>query len=172
VRATSLYTATLGCAAIALTTGWRAQPPFVLNLTTSVPVGVYLRSAEAVRVGDFAVVSIPHRYRDLADRRGYLPRHRKLVKIVAARVGDAVCRMGPRMWIAGYSAVWSRRTDGEGRPLPAWHGCRVLKAHEVFVLGFHANSFDSRYFGPIDRRLGMGRVISILVFGTVDIIRK
>lgn len=172
MRSTSLYATTLGCAAIALTTCWRAQPPFVLNLTASVPVGVYLRSAEALRVGDFAVVFIPPRYRDLAHRRGYLPRHRQLVKIAAARAGDAVCRMGSRVWIAGYRAVWVRRTDAAGRPLPTWHECRVLKANEVFVLGSRADSFDSRYFGPIDRRLVIGRVIPILVSGTIDTIRK
>jgi conjugative transfer signal peptidase TraF len=172
VSSTSLYATTLGCAAIALTLCWRAQPPFVLNLTASVPVGVYLRSAEALRVGDFAVVSTPPRYRDLAHRRGYLPRQRQLIKIAAARAGDAVCRMGSRVWIAGYSAVWTRRTDGTGRPLSAWQGCRVLKAPEVFVLGSHSHSFDSRYFGPIDRRLVMRRVIPILVSGTVNTIGK
>ena len=172
MRSTSLYATTLSCAAIALTTCWRAQPPLVLNLTASVPVGLYLRSAEALRVGDFAVVSIPAAYRDLAHRRGYLPHHRQLVKIVAARAGDAVCRMGSRVWIAGYAAVWTRRTDGAGQPLPAWQGCRVLKAHETFVLGAHANSFDSRYFGPIDRRFVIGRAIPILVCGTANIIPK
>ncbi len=164
VRSMSLSTTLLGAAAIALSIGSGAERPFVLNLTASVPVGVYWRSQDAPRNGDFVVVSLPSLYRDLADRRGYIPRDRHLIKIIAAGAGELICRVGTRVWIAGHKSVWAKDSDAAGRRLPAWHGCRVLKASEVFVLGSHPDSFDSRYFGPIDRHLIAARVYPILVF--------
>jgi type IV secretory pathway protease TraF len=40
-------------------------------------------------------------------------------------------------------------TDTQGRTLPRYRGCVTLETSEVFVLGPHPQSFDSRYFGPI-----------------------
>jgi type IV secretory pathway protease TraF len=40
--------------------------------------------------------------------------------------------------------------DDTGTPLPVWRGCRSLGQGEFFMLSdYAANSFDSRYFGPI-----------------------
>ena len=41
--------------------------------------------------------------------------------------------------------------DRAGRPLPVWTGCRPLGDGQYFMFSDHVpNSFDSRYFGPID----------------------
>ena len=38
--------------------------------------------------------------------------------------------------------------DTLGREMPAWEGCKVLRADEVFLLNPHPRSIDGRYFGP------------------------
>jgi conjugative transfer signal peptidase TraF len=124
----------------------------VINLTPSVPTGLYVWSAAPPRTGDFVLVRLPVRLRQFAARRGYLPATRLLLKIVAASPGAIVCRFGSRVWTSGHSGVWALRTDGLGRPLPGWRGCWRLRAGQLFVVGAHSGSFDSRYFGPIDRQ--------------------
>lgn len=42
--------------------------------------------------------------------------------------------------------------DGKQRVLTSWEGCRLLLKGELFLLNSDAKaSFDSRYFGPVDR---------------------
>jgi conjugative transfer signal peptidase TraF len=123
-----------------------------INLTCSVPVGLYVRSTAPPRTGDFVLVRLPMHLRQFAARRRYLPANRLLLKIVAASPGAVVCRFGSRVWTDGHSRAWALRTDGLGHPLPGWRGCWRLRARELFVLGSHSASFDSRYFGPLDRQ--------------------
>jgi len=52
--------------------------------------------------------------------------------------------------------------DREGRPLPAWQGCRPLAPGEVFLLMANIPaSFDGRYFGPIPRAAIIGRLVPL-----------
>jgi type IV secretory pathway protease TraF len=47
--------------------------------------------------------------------------------------------------------------DSCGVTLPRWTGCRRLGTSELFVFSDRVpNSFDSRYFGPIDRTSVVG----------------
>jgi hypothetical protein len=48
------------------------------------------------------------------------------------------------------------------RALPHWSACRRLKAQEVFLLSSYSPfSFDSRYFGPVERASVMGRAVPL-----------
>jgi type IV secretory pathway protease TraF len=69
---------------------------------------------------------------------------------VAAGAGDVVCRHGALITINGRAVAQARLTDTAGRPLPAWSGCIRLADTQVFVLAVDPDSFDSRYFGPVD----------------------
>jgi conjugative transfer signal peptidase TraF len=144
----------------------------VINLTASVPVGLYISSSAPPRVPDLTLIRLPIHLREYAARRGYLPVHRLLLKIVAAGPGDVVCRLGPRVWVGGHSRVWTLRTDAGGRPLPNWRGCRRLRADEFFVLGSHSGSFDSRYLGPVNRQSVISTVRPMLLFRLCDRSRK
>ncbi len=162
-RRTLLVTA-FGCLAVAASAASSDRRPLVVNLSSSVPVGLYLRSARPPQTGDFVLVRLPAHLRLFAARRGYLPRNRLLLKSVAASTGDLVCRLGSRVWVGGHTEVWALRTDSLGRPLPNWRGCRRLQLDEVFLLGSHSNSLDSRYFGPVDRQSVLSTVRPILAF--------
>lgn len=168
VKPRTLLATVLGCIAIAASTVPSDDRSFVINFTASVPVGLYLRSAAPRRTGNFVLVRLPMHLRHFAARRGYLPLHRFLLKIVAAGPGDIVCRVGHRVWAGGHSAVWALRTDALDRPLPNWRGCRRLRANELFVLGSHSGSFDSRYFGPVNRQTVLSVVRPMLAFRVFD----
>ncbi|WP_174263721.1 S26 family signal peptidase [Hyphomicrobium sp. CS1BSMeth3] len=144
------------------------QAPFergvVINLSPSVPVGLYLPLPRAPTIGDFVLLSPPTSSRDLLYRRGYLRAGRPLIKILAAGPGMRVCRLGRRVWINGDTKLWARRTDVARRLMPTWSGCRLLKRDEVFVVGVHPLSFDSRYFGAVDHHLIFSTVLPILLF--------
>jgi conjugative transfer signal peptidase TraF len=168
VKPRALLATVLGCIVIAASTMPLDDRCLVINLTASVPVGLYVRCVAPPRTGNFVLVRLPMGLRQFAARRGYLPLHRLLLKIVVAGPGDVVCRLGARVWAGGHSGVWALRTDALGRPLPNWRVCRRLRASELFVLGSHSGSFDSRYFGPINRDSVLGTVRPIISFRLCD----
>jgi conjugative transfer signal peptidase TraF len=96
------------------------------------------------------VARLPDGPRRLAARRGYLPSSVPVIKRIAALYGDRVCARGDRLWVNGRLIAARQGADAAGRPLEGWQGCRML-GDEVLLLGDSARSFDSRYFGPIDR---------------------
>ena len=101
--------------------------------------------------------------------RGYLGERVPLLKHVAARPGQTVCRIGTVVSIAARPVVIARSTDGRGRSLPVWQGCRTLRAGELLMLNpDHADSMDGRYFGPLRASTVLGRAIPILTQDTPD----
>lgn len=139
-------------------------PRLVWNASNSVPIGLYHIDARAPIRGDLALVELPPEISRLADRRGYLPASAYLLKHVAGTSGDRVCRFGRVVSVERRVSAWAASTDALGRSLPKWHGCRILKVGEVFVLTGAHNSFDGRYFGPVstDRVIGRAHAVWIV----------
>ncbi|MFD2263428.1 S26 family signal peptidase [Lacibacterium aquatile] len=79
-----------------------------------------------------------------------------LLKRIAASGGDEVCITGRDIHIAGRPAA----VVVADAPPPAIL-CRVLTEGEVFLLGDGLRSFDSRYFGPIDRSRLIRRAVPL-----------
>src|SRR5712691_10545028 len=103
---------------------WRTSgPPLLMNLTPSVPRGLYrVTPCTAVTRGMLVVVPPPTSVAALLVARGYLAPQTPLLKPVAALAGDQVCvdANGVRIngtWMAPVDTV-----DMSGRPLPSWHG--------------------------------------------------
>jgi type IV secretory pathway protease TraF len=88
----------------------------------------------------------------LAANRGYLPRSVYLLKPVVAVAGDRVCRLGTRIFVNGKFMALARPADHLGRALPVWYGCVTLGPDDVFLLANDKDSFDSRYFGPLNHQ--------------------
>jgi conjugative transfer signal peptidase TraF len=136
-----------------------ACPPPVLivwNTTASVPVGFYAVARGTPRRGDLLVTRLPAAAEALAVTRTILLSHTPVLKPVAAVEGDLVCRWGAVVTVNGRPAAIARRHDRHDRNLPVWQGCRRLSASHVFVLAPHPDSFDSRYYGPLQLRLARG----------------
>lgn len=147
VLAAALFFATLLVAAMAL----KPLPLLIWNASDSVPVGLYLVRKRQPTIGEIAVIAPPDWVRLYASSRGYLPADVWLLKPVFATSGSVICRIGRYVFVDGKPVARAKKVDKQQRILPVWKGCRTLKSEEIFVLAKPKNSFDSRYFGPINR---------------------
>ena len=151
------------------------RPPcvlFVWNTTASMPMGLYVIAPGPVRRGDLSVMRLPPQIEALALAWGILASQIPVLKPVAAADGDRVCRFGPAITINGHLAAIARHVDRNGRDLPMWQGCRRLSASQVFILARHPRSFDSRYFGPVQRHLSQGVAHPLLTFSKLMLFRR
>lgn len=142
---------------LALSTFGNHSIRLVYNGSPSAPPGFYWVDDRPPEKGDFVLVRVPEELRTLVDRRGYLPQHVPLIKRVAGVDGDEICRRGEQILVNGKPAAKAKSVDGSGRPMPVWSGCKTLTEGELFVLQRHPQSFDGRYFGPIQSDLVVGR---------------
>lgn len=150
----SLFAAsTAAIAGLALPAIHHSHLRLIWNASASVPLGLYrIVPATALRVGDMvAVRPSPALARFMAERR-YVEANVPLLKPIAAIGGATICRLGLRVTINGWVAAIALPRDRVGRPLPSWSGCRRLTRDQLFLIApLHSDSFDSRYFGPVDR---------------------
>jgi type IV secretory pathway protease TraF len=109
-----------------------------LNLTPSLPRGVYLRQAVGtIHRGALVAFTAPDRWVEVLSAIPGWQVGTPLLKRVAAIAGDTVCGEGATFVI--------------NPPWPA-QGCRLVQPGELVVIGTHPHSFDSRQAGPIDVR--------------------
>lgn len=157
VLALSLIAAIGLVAAIA----FKPVPRLIWNASKSVPLGPYFVHMRQPEMGQIAVIRPADWVRHFAASRGYLPENIWLLKPVFAAPGSIVCRFGKHIFVDGKLVAKVRIWDRKHRPLPVWKGCHALKSDEVFVLAKPRDSFDSRYFGPVNREQIVGTVTTL-----------
>lgn len=141
------------------------SPRWIWNASASVPIGLYALYGDASpRVGSLVAITPPPPLADYMARRHYLPLGLPLLKHVAARGGQRVCRRGSLISIDGRAVGRALVRDRRGRSLPVWSGCVRLAAEQVFVMNPGvADSFDGRYFGVVPVASIAGRLTPIWV---------
>jgi conjugative transfer signal peptidase TraF len=149
----------LAFAAIAAKPLFNPVPLFIWNASNSVPTGLYLVSKRQPNLGEIAAIRPPEWIEIYASARGYLPLQTPLLKPVRAIKSSTVCRFGRYVFIDGKLVAKAKYLDTKHRMLPVWKGCRALKSDEIFVLGTHLDSFDSRYFGPVNQTQVLGTAV-------------
>ena len=102
-----------------------------VNVAPSVPIGNYRIEHGAPDRGDFVLIALSPNFRGYAIACGDLRAHHRLLKRVVAMDGEHVWRRGIALWFNSHVSVWLRRTDGSGRALPRWRGCRHLRIEEA-----------------------------------------
>ncbi len=133
---------------------------FTYNASASAPIGFYrIRTASSLKRGAFAVVPTPPGFRMMAAKRHYLPYNVPLIKRIVALSGDEVCRHGETIFVNKKPVATALTRDRQGRLLPVWQGCTLLKSTRFFALMDAPDSFDGRYFGP----LNTGDIVGIAV---------
>lgn len=139
-------------------------PRVVWNASASAPIGLYrIEPLPDPPNGALVAVTPPVPLARWLAERGYLGERVPLLKHVAAKPGQRVCRIGVVVSIDTRPVVVARERDGMGRPLPVWQGCRTLRAGELLMLNpDHADSMDGRYFGPLPASTVLGRAVPIL----------
>jgi len=143
-------------------------PRVIWNASASAPLGLYrIEPDRDPAVGELIAVTPPAPLARWLAERGYLGERVPLLKHVAARPGQLVCRIDAVVSVDGRQVVVARERDGRGRPLPVWQGCRMLRAGELLMLNpDHTDSMDGRYFGPLPTSTVLGRAIPILTRDT------
>jgi len=123
----------------------------IYNASASAPIGFYhVTPASSLKRGAFAVVPTPPDFRMIAAKRHYLPFNVPLIKRIIALSGDEVCRHGEAILVNKKSVATALTRDSQGRVLPVWQGCIILKQNQFFALMDRPDSFDGRYFGPLN----------------------
>ena len=142
---------TFGAVILVVSTMGDATPAYIWNASNSVPVGLYrLQPAGWLAVTELVAVRPPGPLATFLDLNGYLPVGLPMLKRVLALPGQTVCRQGLRISVDAIEVGDARARDGRGRPLPAWQGCRVVGADELFLMNWQStDSLDGRYFGAI-----------------------
>ena len=131
-------------------------PLVMWNASASVPIGWYFVEKRQPKIGEIAVIKPTDWVQIYASSRGYLPQDVWLLKPVHAVHPSIICRFGSHVFIDGKQIAKAKIVDKMYRVLPIWRGCIALSSTQYFVLGRHRDSFDSRYFGPVEQNLVVG----------------
>lgn len=164
-RAIVLGWAGLALAALALAPVAARAPRLIWNASASLPIGLYrLEPTRADAAGELVAYRPAPEWSRAFAARGYLPDGVPLLKPVAATPPSVVCRQGRRIVIDGRTVAMALEKDRAGRPLPRWSGCITLGPEAVFLLAPDVpHALDGRYFGPVDRRDLLGRLVPIRI---------
>ncbi len=131
-----------------------------VNLTPSLPQGVYIVRPGTPGKGDLVAFCLEGEFADLARERRYLVAGscpsglRPLLKRIAGLPGDAIP-----------GDLFIRSADSLGRAMPSALPEGVIPSGIALLLADHPGSFDSRYFGlvPLD---ALQRVEPVFLFHT------
>ena len=150
---------TLGAAALVMSTMGQATPAYIWNASKSVPIGLYrLQPAGRLVVTELVAVLPPEPLATFLDLHGYLPIGVPMLKRVLALPGQTVCRKGQTIFVDAIDMGDALPRDKRGRPLPAWQGCRVVGADELFLMNWQSeDSLDGRYFGLVPQSSVIGK---------------
>ena len=131
-----------------------------LNLSGSMPVGVYLIVRETPVRGSIVLACLRMDVAQLAMARGYVPRggscpggSMPIGKPILAVPGDTIVVTAAGFLLNGVAVPNSKAlsVDRNGLPLPRQPtGQRPVAQGELWLVSdFSPHSFDSRYFGPV-----------------------
>lgn len=142
----------------------------IWNASASAPIGLYrLRPTDDPPRAALVAVMPPVGLADWLALRGHVPKDVPLLKHVAAKAGQTVCRTGIAITIDKRMVGEARRLDSRGRPLPVWAGCRTLRPGEMFLMNADVpDSLDGRYFGVLLGQTLLGEAEPLLTRDTPD----
>ena len=105
-----------------------APPPLLIwNASASAPIGLYrIHPDRDPAIGALVAVMPPERWSRWMAGRGYLPKGVPLLKHVAAKDGQRVCRIGDVVSVDARPVANARARDGQGwAARDDWSGCIV-----------------------------------------------
>jgi type IV secretory pathway protease TraF len=156
-----LAVAAAGLAFLAIKPLVNPVPLVIWNASESVPIGWFFVVKRQPKVGEIAVIKPAEWVRIYASSRGYFPKDVWLLKPIYADHPSIICRFGRYVFVDGKHVTTAKGGDKKHRVLPVWKGCKELTPTQYFVLGHHRDSFDSRYFGPVDKSQVVGSAFSL-----------
>jgi type IV secretory pathway protease TraF len=158
------YVAVLAAAGIAFLVAKQfinPVPLLIWNASESVPIGWYFIAKRQPKIGEIAIIKPVEWVQIYASSRGYLPQNVWLLKPIFAAHPSIICRFRSHVFVNGKHVAKAKIVDKLRRVLPVWKGCKALTSTQYFVLGHHRDSFDGRYFGPIEMQQVVGTAFSL-----------
>jgi conjugative transfer signal peptidase TraF len=138
-------------AGLALLRSAFAAPVLVYNPSPSEPTGLYRLTSSVPGAGRLVAFRVPAPGRSYASQHIQYVARNSILKEIVAGSGSTVCERGDQVLIDGVVRGRVAQRDHNGVPLPHWAGCRQLRSGEYFALSNRIpNSFDSRYYGPVE----------------------
>lgn len=135
------------------------QKSFTINVTASMPIGIYRLTEDAVKLNDDVILCPPEREGRVGVERGYLLKGRcpcgsaPMLKQVAAMPGDQVLINRIGIFVNGVLLKNSMPLDKDSlnRPMPTQKLSKLLAPNECLVVSHNdVRGFDSRYFGIVE----------------------
>lgn len=130
-----------------------------INVTPSMPEGVYIRAYGAVQRGDSVAFCLPEPFKSFGIERAYIYKGTKcdgsgpMLKKIIAVPGDNVTLTDSTIIVNGVShpfKSWDK--DSQGRPLKKFKQGNYFKTTGYWMIGTGSlHSWDSRYWGPIKK---------------------
>ncbi len=142
-------------------------PQYYLNLSKSMPLGVYklIPFDGDLKTGESVILEVPEPARPYIYGRGWLPQGWLLIKTVGALPGDKVTITDDAIKIKDVYIGPVFDTDTEVRPLPRLRGSiNIPEKHFLPIATYIRNSFDGRYFGPVPFDLIRGKAVPVITF--------
>ncbi len=131
-----------------------------VNRSASLPGTIYhltpLRQDENLRSGDCVAIDLSQLSNPVIGQgveRGYVNLREPMLKRIGAIPGDRVTIVGDRLYVNAYGqALHISSSDSHGGALSAWPTPLILSRDHFWLVSDPLRGFDSRYFGPLERR--------------------
>ena len=137
---------------------------FFINITDSLPVGLYLRMPQGdFQRGDYIVYEPSEEVRRMVADYGWGDGHHVFLKQVGAVAGEhyAIHEATHEFTIEGIYRGRIFDTDTQGHPLPKLRGEFIVPDGHVLPVATNPRSFDGRYTGTIPLACIKAKVIPL-----------
>lgn len=161
---------------VAIASFWLHNAGYRLNLSSSIPLGIYRVSETPIVRGDFVEYCPPNQAMfQMAKARGYLlsgfscPNfYSPIFKPIAAIEGDEIIINKGGVWVNGLWLSNSKPSfkDAKGRSLIPQNipKTNVPSGQILLVSSYSARSFDGRYFGSVPATGIRAKLLALYVF--------
>ena len=137
---------------------------FVLNISSSIPIGIYKvdKSIDFKR-GDIVTFSTK-KYKYILDYPGSI-KNITFSKYIAGISGDYIRIENNKIYVNNKEKGNIFKVDGLNNRLPQLKEKEyIVKEDEVFVLGTNDKSFDSRYYGCIKKSDVIYKLVPLIIW--------
>lgn len=139
----------------------------IINVTPSLPRGIYLRVPSAtIKNNDLVLICLTDEHKKIGLTREYIAHGTRcngadpLLKLVVATPGDNVTLYEDHLTVNNTILPYPTLSfDSKNRPLTPYPRKAYLNTPGYWLIGTHdKRSWDSRYWGPVARQQIIGKV--------------
>ncbi|MGD9153313.1 MAG: signal peptidase I [Gammaproteobacteria bacterium] len=133
------------------------------QVTASMPKGFYfIKPSQHFHRRDIVLFKPPEKFLHFLLQKKWLPKNGLMLKYVVGIPGDYVCQNKKWIYINNQKIAPIYQEYKPGKKLPNNCFCGKLKKHQYLLMSTKLkNSFDGRYFGPVndDRIIGKAKFL-------------